>query len=90
MKENFSCSKQLSNILKNPNKKSEVLSQLLFGEEFIKLKTFKNFYYGYSAFDKYHGYVYKNDFKKTNNIKKYRITKEKSFFIFWAYRKKNN
>ena len=79
MKENFSCSKQLSNILKKPNKNSEVLSQLLFGEEFIKLKTFKNFYYGYSVFDKYHGYVYKNDFQKTNNIKKYRITEVKSF-----------
>ena len=43
MKENFSCSKQLSNVLKKPNKKSEVLSQLLFGEEFIKLKTYKSF-----------------------------------------------
>ena len=81
MKQNFSCSKQLSNILKSPNKKSEVLSQLLFGEAFIKLKIFKNFYYGYTAFDKYHGYIYKNDLKKENNTKKYRITKQKSFLL---------
>ena len=81
MRENFSCSKQLSNILKGPNKKSEVLSQLLYGEEFIKLKTHKNFYYGYTAFDKYHGYIYKNDLKKTKNIKKYRITKKKVFLF---------
>ena len=81
MKQNFSCSKQLSNILKKPNKKSEVLSQLLFGEEFIKLKTHKNFYYGYTTFDKYHGYICKNDVSKTNNIKKYRITKQKTFLF---------
>ena len=81
MREYFSCSKQLSNILKSPNKKSEVLTQLLFGEAFIKLKIFKKFYYGYSAFDKYHGYIYKNDLKKENNTKKYRITKQKSFLF---------
>ena len=78
---NFFCKKQISNIFKTPNKTSERVSQLLFGEDFVVLKNNKDFYYGYSAFDKYYGYVLKKNFQENNNKKKYRITKQKSFLF---------
>ena len=59
----FTCIDQVSNIFKAPNKKSEVVSQILFGEEFFAKKTNNQFYKGYSAFDEYSGFVLKKKFK---------------------------
>ena len=77
----FTCVDLLSNIFKAPNKKSEVVSQILFGEEFFVKKTNNQFYKGCSTFDKYSGFVLKKNFKKIPAKKKYRITiKEVSLF----------
>ena len=60
----FTCVDRLSNIFKAPNKKSEVVSQILFGEEFFVKKTNNQFYKGCSTFDKYSGFVLKKNLKK--------------------------
>ena len=74
----FTCVDRLSNIFKAPNKKSEVVSQILFGEEFFVKKTNNQFYKGCSTFDKYSGFVLKKNFKKISAEKKYRITIKKA------------
>ena len=74
----FTCVDRLSNIFKAPNKKSEVVSQILFGEEFFVKKTNNQFYKGCSTFDKYSGFVLKKKFKKIPAEKKYRITIKKA------------
>jgi hypothetical protein len=74
----FTCIDQVSNIFKAPNKKSEVVSQILFGEEFFAKKTNNQFYKGYSAFDEYSGFVLKKKFKIIPAEKKYRITIKKA------------
>ena len=77
---NFFCKKQISNIFKTPNKTSERVSQLLFGEDFVVLKNNKDFYYGYSAFDKYYGYVLKKNFQENNNKKNIELQNKKAFY----------
>lgn len=57
----FYCKNKTSILYKKPNFRSEHLKEILFGEIFIKLKEYKKFYYGFTQFDKYFGYV-----KKTN------------------------
>ena len=74
----FTCVDRLSNIFKAPNKKSEVVSQILFGEEFFVKKTNNQFYKGCSTFDKYSGFVLKKNFKKISAEKKYRIIIKKA------------
>ena len=66
----FTCVDRFSNIFKEPNKKSEVVSQILFGEEFFVKKTNNQFYKGCSTFDKYSGFVLKKNFKKIPAEKK--------------------
>ena len=43
----LSCKNRKSILYKKPNIKSEHLKEMIFGEIFIKLKEYKNFYYGF-------------------------------------------
>ena len=45
------------NIYKNPNKKSEVVSQILYGEKFTILKRYKDWYKIKTSYDKYIGFI---------------------------------
>ena len=65
----FYCKKKKSVLYKKPNVTSEHLKELVFGEIFVKLKVYEKFYYGYSQYDKYFGYLKKNELCKytTNN-----------------------
>ena len=67
------CCKSRSIIFRKADNKSEHLKEVIYGEEFIKLRDYKNFYYGYSSYDNYFGYIKKKDFKK--------FTVKPNFFI---------
>ena len=62
----LTCINQVSNIFKEPSKKAEVVSQILYGEQFSVQKSIGIFYKGYCIFDNYPGFVLKKNFKKTN------------------------
>ena len=65
----LTCINQVSNIFKEPSKKAEVVSQILYGEQFSVQKSIGIFYKGYCIFDNYPGFVLKKNFKKTNTKK---------------------
>ena len=56
------CKNKITKIYKKPSIKSELTSQMLFGEKFIVTKKIKNFYKGFSSYDRYPGYVLINNF----------------------------
>lgn len=56
------CCKSRSIIFGKADNKSEHLKEVIYGEEFIKLRDYKNFYYGYSSYDNYFGYIKKKRF----------------------------
>jgi cell wall-associated NlpC family hydrolase len=77
----LTCINQVSNIFKEPSKKAEVVSQILYGEQFSIQKSIGIFYKGYCIFDNYPGFVLKKNFKKTNTKNSYRVkTKETSLY----------
>ena len=51
-------------MFRKADNKSEHLKEVIYGEEFFKLRVSENFYYGYSTYDNYFGYIKKKDFKK--------------------------
>ena len=69
----LTCINQVSNIFKEPSKKAEVVSQILYGEQFSVQKSIGIFYKGYCIFDNYPGFVLKKNFKKINTKNSYRI-----------------
>jgi len=63
----------IANIYKRNNKKSEIVTQILFGEKFLTQKKFGRFYKGYKTYDKYKGFIEAKDLhldkiKKTHKI----------------------
>ncbi len=46
----------IANIYNN-NKKSEIVTQILLGENFITQDKFGKFFKGYKAYDKYEGFI---------------------------------
>tara|TARA_B110000879_G_scaffold210251_1_gene299897 strand:+ start:472 stop:1215 length:744 start_codon:yes stop_codon:yes gene_type:complete len=74
------CKNKITKIYKKPNIKSELASQMLFGEKFIVTKKMKNFYKGFSSYDSYPGYVLINNFLEDKEEKSHRIIVKKSFF----------
>ena len=80
----LSCKNIKSILYKKPNIKSEYLKEMLFGEIFIKLKEYKNFYYGFTQYDKYYGYIKKNCLYTNSNKNNFLVNSAK------AYLYKNN
>jgi hypothetical protein len=65
----------IANIYNN-NKKSEIVTQILLGENFITQNKFGKFFKGYKAYDKYEGFIEAKDLhldkrKKTHKIMRY-------------------
>ncbi len=63
----------VANIYKKNNKNSEIVTQILLGENFVAQKKIKNFYKGYKAYDQYKGFIETKDLyldkeKKTHKI----------------------
>ena len=51
----------VANIYKKNNKNSEIVTQILFGENFITNSKSGKFYRGYKAYDKYKGFIETKD-----------------------------
>ena len=64
MKNNFFFKKQFSNIYKKASKKSEVTSQILYGEKFKILSKNKEWIKIKSTYDNYVGYMENKDYVK--------------------------
>ena len=65
MKNNFFFKNKFTNIYKKPSKKSEVTSQILYGEKFTILSKKKNWLKIKIKEDNYRGYVKKKNFSNT-------------------------
>jgi len=72
----------IANIYKKNNKKSEIVTQILYGENFITYSKSGEFYRGYKAYDKYKGFIESKDLH-IDKIKKKRIKLflETAFYI---------
>ena len=80
MQNSFFCKLQHVNILEKPNKKSAISSQIIYGEKFRILQTYKKFYKIQSLYDNYTGYIRK--IKKINKFKasyKVKVLKSKIY-----------
>ncbi len=75
----FHCKKKKSIIFKEPNIKSEHLKEILHGEEFVKIRKFKNFYYGYCKYDNYKGFIKKQDLIVKSQINNFLINSRKAY-----------
>ena len=88
MKNNYFYQKPLANIYAKPSKKSEVVSQILFGENFKILSKKKNWLKIKTDYDNYYGFI-KNEkftgkFKPTHKVYKLKATifkKKKNKFV---------
>ena len=69
MKNNYFFKKKFSNIYKKASKKSEVTSQILYGDEFNILSKSKKWIKIKSLFDNYIGYIENKDFVAKHNPK---------------------
>ena len=76
----FQCKTKKSVIYKKPNIKSEHLKEILFGEKFVKIKQYKNFYYGYCKYDKYKGFIKKKHLVNKNIRNNFLINSNKAYF----------
>ena len=81
MLSSVTCNNKIANIYTKPNIKSKLASQVLFGERFIIKQKIKNFYKGYSSYDRYPGYVLVNNFIE-NKKRKYFSIKVKKTFLY--------
>ena len=72
MKNNFFFTKQFSNIYKKTSNKSEVTSQILYGEKFRILSKNKDWIKIKTSFDNYVGYIkdknYVTDFSPSHKV----------------------
>ena len=66
MKNNYFYKKSLSNIYKNPNVVSEVISQILYGEKFKIISKNKSWIKIKVLFDNYVGYIKNKDYTKNH------------------------
>jgi len=87
VKNNFFFKKQFSNIYKKASKKSEVTSQILYGEKFKILSKNKGWVKIKLSFDNYTGYIKNKDYveKLSPNYKVYSLKAK----IFTRLNKKN-
>ena len=63
----------IANIYKKNNKKSEIVTQILLGENFITQSKFGKFYKGYKTYDKYKGFIDTKDLHLDKRKKTYKI-----------------
>jgi hypothetical protein len=77
VKNNYFFKKKFSNIYKNASKKSEVTSQIIYGEEFNILAKSKKWIKIKSLFDNYIGYIENKDYV-AEHYPKYKISSLKS------------
>jgi len=80
------CSNPSLKIYKKNSVKSEVVSEMLYGEKFIVLKKTKNFLYIKTSYDNYLGYIKKNSFYK-NFKPSHKISVLKSIIFKNPYKK---
>lgn len=77
----LTCVNQVGNIFKEATTRSEMISQILYGEKFCVRKSIGRFYKGYCIFDNYPGFVLKKNFKRITTKNNYRIkAKETSLY----------
>ena len=81
MKNNYFFKKKFSNIYKNASEKSEVTSQILYGEEFNILSKSKKWIKIKSLFDNYTGYIENKDYLSKHNPK-YKIHSLKANILY--------
>jgi len=78
----FTCNQPVINIYRKPDIKSEVISQILYGEKFYAKNKIKNFLQGYSVHDRYQGYAKFNFFTISNKKKTHKIKSKEAFLYF--------
>jgi hypothetical protein len=76
----------IANIYKKNNNKSEIVTQILLGENFITQSKFGKFYKGYKAYDKYKGFIEAKDLHLDKNKKTHKIISKECN----VYKKPNN
>ncbi len=59
----LSINRPVANIYKYKNLKSEVVTQMIYGEKFIAQKKYGSFFKGYKEYDGYKGYIRSNDLR---------------------------
>ncbi len=59
----LSVNRPVANIYKYKNLKSEVVTQMIYGEKFIAQKKYGSFFKGYKEYDGYKGYIRSNDLR---------------------------
>jgi len=59
----LSVNRSVANIYKYKNIKSEVVTQMIYGEKFIAQKKYGSFFKGYREYDGYKGYIRSNDLR---------------------------
>ena len=85
MKNKFYFNKSLANIHSKPSSRSEVTSQILYGEKFLILKKIKNWIKIKTLYDNYNGFIKSGKFQEKFSPK-YKIFKIKSL----VYKKSKN
>jgi len=71
----------IANIYKKNNNKSEIVTQILLGENFITQSKFGKFYKGYKAYDKYKGFIDAKDLHLDKRKKTYKIISKDCNYI---------
>jgi len=59
----LSINRPFANIYKYQNLRSEVVTQMIYGEKFIAQKKYGNFFKGYKEYDGYKGYIRSNEIR---------------------------
>jgi hypothetical protein len=77
--------KPIANIYKNNNKKSEIVTQILLGENFFAQGKSGNFYKGYKSYDRYKGFIETKNLYLDKNKKTHKIISKNCYL----YKKSN-
>tara|TARA_B100000963_G_scaffold332322_1_gene323758 strand:+ start:10405 stop:11154 length:750 start_codon:yes stop_codon:yes gene_type:complete len=82
------CKISKATLYKKPNIKSEQLKEMVYGEIFIKIKIQGNFYYGFTQYDRYYGYIKKNCLEY-NSIKNNFLVNTGKAYLYKNYNMKS-